>query len=185
MPNSQRLFFALMPNESIKSQINDLVVNKFSPDELSTVKLVQQHNYHITLLFLGHVKDELVPDIISSVQQVKMSPFELKINKTGYFQKRKVFWLGLKKAPHEEFDYLLDALTINLQRITGLDLQLGTRKFIPHITILKKLYDLSACSKLQSARFKIDWLVDKFSLVRSVQDVVGVKYEVLAEYHLN
>lgn len=88
-----RLFVAVDLPEEIKlflSKINSELSN------ISGVKTVSKEASHLTLLFLGEIKN--VSDVISTLKLIEFKEFEIEVSGFGFFPNediRKVLWMGV------------------------------------------------------------------------------------------
>ena len=124
-----RYFFALSPSKEIRNNI------LFQRDKLHTSgKLTDDRNIHMTLVFLGKISIKQVSNIIQIVTDYHTKPFEVVINKTGYFKQSRAFWLGPEQIPsplielHEALQECAQVCKIPVQE----------KKFKPHITLSRK-----------------------------------------------
>lgn len=169
-PKDIRLFFALWPDESIRSQI-DCYLNNL-PDEPG--RLVPRYNWHMTLHFIGNTTFGDKNCLDSQARKVGAKPFELTLDHTGFFKRPKVFWLGCSHVP----DVLIE-LQKNLgKEISCCDYQPETRYYFPHVTVARKVMQPPELSQMAA----IHWQVDRFVLIESVSESGGVRYQVLEEY---
>ena len=134
-----RVFIAIDIDEEIKKALNDLQQQLQSGADIkkSDVKWVNPENIHLTLKFLGEIKEEKVVEVCNIVRDVasRHRNFELDIESVGCFGGRsaRVLWVGAG----EENDNLLQ-----LQK--DLDEQLAlagwpqdTREFTGHLTLCR------------------------------------------------
>jgi len=110
------------------------------------VKLVEPQNIHITLKFLGDVKENLIDEIeqimkdaVKKIQPFtikavkKIQPFTIKLKGTGVFPNQnyvRVVWIGIKEGQVIE----TIANTID-ERLSKLGFKKEKRGFSPHLTI--------------------------------------------------
>jgi len=101
----------------------------------ATVKLVDLHNIHVTLKFLGDTDEALIPEIekIMKSAAVGIPPFQMKMKGSGAFpnlNRISVVWAGLEGA---------DSLGVIAAKIDDglkpLGFEPEKRKFSAHITI--------------------------------------------------
>jgi len=167
----QKVFLGLWPDNVLRKQIDDITKSLDAEG-----KPVPAQNLHMTLVFVGYVNKTKLQCIKNFVKTVKVDPFELKIDKTGYFEK-KLFWLGCKKIPDE---------LIQLQQVLETDLQkhcnyLPKKGFYtPHITLQRKVVN-PVYLELEKP---IIWSVNSFSLIQSQQRESSPIYSELASWDL-
>jgi 2'-5' RNA ligase len=132
----RRIFIAINLPEKIKEELASF---KEKYPELPA-RWVKPENLHITLAFLGYVKDEDIPKIIEIVKNVasKHSPFLIRIVKIAYAPPkisppRMVWAIGEK---NENLWKLQENLKNALMEMKISQLEEG-RGFIPHITLAR------------------------------------------------
>jgi len=99
-----RVFIAIDIDEQIRAGLNRLqqqLQNK-ADTKRNDVKWVSPKNVHLTLKFLGEIKDEQVVDVCNIAKDVagRHKSFELAIESVGCFGGRsaRVLWVGLGKG---------------------------------------------------------------------------------------
>lgn len=104
-----RTFIAVELDPSFIEKIRQ-IQEKFSEFNL---KLVNPEIVHITLKFLGDIKESMVAPISASLDSVMCEPFEAKVEGIGVFPKPsnpKVLWIGATgnfEALHNEVETVL------------------------------------------------------------------------------
>jgi len=97
------------------------------PEEISQAifKWVKPENLHITLLFVGEVKDENLLDIIERTKKAAedISPFQLNLGEVCYDNKKAPRLVWLKLAKNEQLSQIAE--------------NLGNFDFSPHITLAR------------------------------------------------
>jgi len=129
-----RTFVAVLITEDLKRRIAEVQeqVKKLAPD----VKWVAPANFHVTLKFLGGVREDILDNVFAAVEEAArtISPFELSISGLGAFptpRRARVVWVGSQKG-HEQMRELAQALDRNLAE---LGFEKEDREFKSHITI--------------------------------------------------
>lgn len=176
MNNSQktyRLFFALWPTERVRSSIADVFLKCPQP----VARVMESRNLHVTLYFLGQVTESERDCMHFAAQSVKAEKFQLSLDCFGYFSKAKIFWVGLENIPVQ-----LSQLHQTLGgALVACGFKRDERPYAPHVTLMRKCVD----PVIPREDFSINWRVDEFVLVESVQSVSGVEYRVLETYSLS
>lgn len=139
----KRIFIAINLPDKIKAELEDLqkqIVDMFPQDSRGVVRWLKKDNLHLTLLFIGSVKEEKIPclcDIIKEVVKRQIS-FFLKIKRVCYGPPKKIpprlIWLELDKNPE------LLKMVSNLKReVSGAGVlkKIEKRPFSPHITLAR------------------------------------------------
>ncbi len=99
------------------------------------IKWVSAKNVHLTLKFLGDVKEDLIPDIEKGLALicVKHDVFNINIQGAGAFPNFKypnVLWIGIDES--EELKELYEDIE---ESMSELGFEKEDRKFSPHLTI--------------------------------------------------
>jgi len=95
-----RVFIAIDIDEKIRAALGDLQQQLQSKVDIKKgdVKWVNPENIHLTLKFLGEIKDEKVVEVCDIVKEVagRHKSFELDIQTVGHFGGRsaRVLWVG-------------------------------------------------------------------------------------------
>lgn len=141
-----------------------------------TGRLILPENLHITLHFIGSVTEEVKTCLHQAALSVVAEPFDIRLERFGYFDKAKIFWMAPKTIP--------PALSSLHERLGSAFASCGyksdSRPYSPHVSLLRK----AKSTPLQYPEFTIDWQVDDFVLVESVSTADGVEYNVIERYPL-
>ncbi len=160
------------------------IQNKFSTFKLKQVK---QSHLHITMKFLGEVKESTVQDVLESLSGLNMAGFDASIGQLGIFPKKsspKVLWVGADGS----FTELHDAIENSLNKIA---FPKDDKEFIPHITISRikhlskteKKDFLSIYEKMKNIHIG-NMRVNTVKLKKSVLTPSGPIYETIHEFEL-
>lgn len=155
MVKNKRLFFALWPDEDVRSCLANL--QTLLPQEQGV--WVHPHDLHVTLRFLGSVPANQQRCINQAAGAVQAYPFELEIAHLGFWPKPGIAWASPEQAPMALMQ-LVKALAENLREC---GVQAEKRPYRPHITLLRKTTPGAAVELPES----ISWQVDHFVLVES------------------
>lgn len=170
---AERLFFALWPDDDLRQR---LVQCRDALTVPGDGRPVAAENIHLTLAFLGRT-DACQRDCIEAMANaIRCPPFELRLNRSGYWPRPRVLWIAPAEMP-EALTRLATALHSGAE---GCGLKLDTRPYRAHITLLRKLARPPQGASCPS----VDWAVDRFVLARSSTLPEGVKYEVVGEWGL-
>ena len=133
---AHRIFIAINLPKGIKAQLS--TCQKELKD--LPVRWVKEDNLHITLIFLGHLKDEEIPDVCKAVRKVaqETTRFSINLTKICYGPPGKspprMIWITGEKS--QELANLKDNLEKELLVDPNLNrLQSKVRAFAPHITL--------------------------------------------------
>ena len=147
-----RLFIAIRLSDNMKDALlgaqnamyDHGVRGSYSPEE----------NLHLTLAFIGEVKD--AGAVTDALKDVKIKPFKMSLSDMGTFGD--LLWVGMKgnqglSAAAKSVRDALDAAGIEYDR----------KKFVPHITIIRK----ASGSWKQVPAPKGEMMVKKISLMKT------------------
>ncbi|MDH7601244.1 MAG: RNA 2',3'-cyclic phosphodiesterase [Armatimonadota bacterium] len=129
-----RTFVAVLLADELKSRISEVQeqAKKLAPD----VKWVEPENFHITLKFLGNVREDALAGVLSAVEDAvkDYQKFEVSVAGVGAFPNPKnarVVWVGVESG-QERLASL--AATIDA-KLAELGFPREERDFKSHITI--------------------------------------------------
>lgn len=175
-----RLFVAVDVPKEIKDDLYR--IQNYVPGSLAKVKWVAKKNLHITLKFLGEVKERELPELIARLEKVTFKKFKLSLKDMGFYN-----YSGEPKVIRLNFEDT--SWVYDLQRKIDeelLDMFSSDQKFSAHLTLgriksLKKKDDFF--KKVSSFRFsKFDFIVNQFCLIESVLTKDGPKYKVIKNF---
>ena len=86
----KRLFFALWPDNAVRGRLAE--VAGLLP--MNTGRRVPPDNFHITLVFLGNVQEQVVPELDAAAERLRQPGFSLQIDRCGWWNRAKVAWLA-------------------------------------------------------------------------------------------
>jgi len=148
------------------------------------IKLVEPGLVHITMKFLGDIREDKVEPVISALSQINCRQFEARVKGIGVFPKPgyiKVIWLGAQgdfNALHNEIERVLSPLKFEKDR-----------NFAPHATLARvkqpgeKEALLEKIKKLEDVDLGT-MNVGSISFKKSTLTPSGPIYETLAEIKL-
>lgn len=168
---TRRMFLAIWPNEQQVDQLY-AVQNQYA----GCGREVIPENFHITLLFLGDVTATITECLSLSLQQTVVAPFQLRLDRLGYFSKTRIFWVGPNEVP-TELETLFKGLRNCAQRCGISKL---SKRYTPHVSLLRKCEVPASNPDFQP----IDWQVDEFHLVESRMDRDGARYYAVESFPL-
>ncbi len=167
-----RVFLAYPIDDQEKLYFSEQAVKFY---EYFDGKWVDKSNYHITIKFLGEVRDSKLTEIIYSLENIvnSLKNFEIDIDRYGFFGKPnpKVLWFGPSFIKN---DNIMDNFHIVQSKLSNLGF--GKEKlYIPHITVcrikrVKKKFDKDMNYKGMKINIK------RIVLYKSVLTPKGSKY---------
>jgi 2'-5' RNA ligase len=163
---------------------------KFSSEKLKNIKgkikIVEEENIHITLLFLGEIEQNKISEIIDELKKIKHKRFSIKIKGLGFFPSYefpKVIWLGSESDEITNLHYKIrDKLKIFVQKE-------DPKSFVSHITIarVKSHISPSETKKLLNENSKLEFgefEVKEFHLFESKLTPYGPIYKIIESFNL-
>ena len=172
----KRLFLALWPDDETRRQVHQLQQSFKYDAGLGSAKAVDENHIHLTLHFLGSVVEKEIAVLMQALQNVSAHPFEIELDRLGYFSKPNILWLGCTDHP--------EALNA-LYKTTGQAVKkclpgYQQKKLVPHVTLFRKAMALPQKESIDT----IHWQVESFVLVESKTYQEGVQYRVLQQWPL-
>jgi 2'-5' RNA ligase len=171
MSERQRLFFALWPDEPLREAITPLLQLKRECGG----RAHPPANIHITLNFLGGVEAATRDCLEQAAAGITLSPFELTLDRFGYWPRPRVMWLGCNDTP-PPLGELVEALNRVVEQC---GLQPEQRPYHPHLTLLRKAHQAPTVSPPE-----LHWQINDFVLAQSLSTPAGVEYRVLRRWPL-
>jgi len=178
MSDSKRLFIGIELNHIHKENLAETGkrLKMFTTDGSVTPK----DNYHITLKFLGETKDNRIPVIEETMQEVarKSHLFLAYMADIGEFRKgnKSTLWMGIKdKEALTEIQSLLD------ESLEKLFYKRDESPYVPHITMIRnaELVEGSEDMELLNSKLSLPGLpilIDKLVLFESTRIDDELKY---------
>ena len=186
-----RVFIAIDIDEKIRAALGDLQQKLQGKADIKKgdVKWVNPENIHLTLKFLGEIKDEKVVDVCNIVKEVagRHKRFELDIQTVGHFggKSARVLWVGAGEGK----DNLLGLQKDLEQQLTLVGWPEEKRKFSGHLTLCR-VRNPRVGVKLAAVGedyrdFKLGIIsADSLSVYQSQLRPTGPVYTILGNYKL-
>lgn len=163
----KRLFIAIDFPKDILLEINKIVLPEFKG------KRTDLSNLHLTLKFLGEVKEQDIPKIQKILREIQFKKFKAIIDEVGIFSKEniRIIWINFKGA--EDLQKKIDE---KLAEFFSKE-----KRFMGHVTIArvkqvknKKIF----LEKIQSTNIKkMEFEVTSFYLKESALSSQGPQYK--------
>ena len=176
----RRLFFGLELPESLKSRLLSM------QRPLEGARWHQPEQLHLTLKFLGNVKEFQLKAVQLAAMNIPIKPFNLALLGLGCFgepERPKALWAGIE---HSE---LLEELQSTLsRRMVPCGFQEEARRFQPHITLARISQPSGSVQSLLKSYsdYSVGTMpVNFFSLFQSNLTPEGSVYTVLDRFELN
>ncbi len=174
-----RVFIAVKA-EPFKGEVERLqaLLREKVPREAAVLSFSNPENAHLTLKFLGELREEEVEGVKDALRKVSFESFKLRTSTLGVFprfKKPRVVWLGVDGG---------DEL---LKLVKGIEekLSLPPEKFTPHITLarVKRLFRAEPLKAFLKEEVKgLSMVVESFALFKSVLKPGGAEHVPLEEY---
>lgn len=160
------------------------IQNKLDRDA-AKMKLIELENVHFTWKFFGDTLISKVESIRNELEQIKFSPFTIRIGGVGAFpsiRKPRVIWIGVT----HNADAMRELKSMTDDRLGNLGYPLERREFTPHATIARVrtvrdrdaiLRNLEAISRESVGTM----IVDAIRMTKSTLTPSGPIYEMLWE----
>ena len=169
--NARRLFLAFWPNEQQLERLHELQC-----DYVGWGREVLPENLHVTLLFLGNMSHDATDCFVQNLQDLSRQPFRMKLDRLGYFDKTKIFWVGPTHVP-EELESLYKSVR-NCAQSCGISKI--SKRYVPHVSLLRK----SEIPIPNTDFTPIEWAAEEFHLVESRLDKDGARYYTIDSFSL-
>jgi 2'-5' RNA ligase len=182
-----RCFIAIELPETLKSILSGLE-EEFKKTE-SDIKWVNPNNIHLTLKFLGNIREEMIEKITELMRQIcsHYSNFTLNVRGIGVFPSLKaprVLWVGI------ENNETLQALQQEIEEHMSLiGFEKESRKFTPHLTLGRFRSSIGKNAILDTIRPRKEedfgqFSVHSISLMKSDLNPEGARYTRISEVPL-
>ncbi len=175
--DTKRVFFALLPDEPTRQKILQFQQNcqHHYPD----VRPIAERNFHITLHFIGQADELRLQALKQAAASVQAGEVACLLDKSGYFARPKVFWLGCSRISDS-----LQQLVVSLgEALQSCDYQHQYSHYIPHVSLFRKFsrhYQSLPLPEPEPIRFQ----TAQFALMESISTEQGVKYQPIQGYTL-
>jgi len=167
------LFFGIWPDHRMRRGLVQMAAT------LRDYRGRPQHpqDLHITLVFIGQVTNEQYPCVLAAAEELQGRPFNLCIDRVGYWKRPGILWCGPSSVPAALTD-----LVLKLQQ--GLQLcgfEAEKRTYCPHVTMARKVINAPVLGALAEP---LSWPVDDFVLAASHTGADAPRYRVLKKWSL-
>lgn len=171
---AERLFFALWPDEALRSELSARARQIQSVAEDGTP--VPDDNLHITLRFMGALDKAAAKRAESAAGRVRKRDVQLVLDRAGFWPQPRVLWLGCNDAP----DPLLGVIADLNTELGGEGFDLRTRPYKPHVTVARGVTVAGTPPPVEP----LHWHPERFALVRSSTSGPLSQYDIVAEWPL-
>ena len=169
MPTA-RLFFALWPDAAVRDEL--LRAARMLHSSCGG-RAMRGDDLHLTLVFLGDVLREKIPQLAAIAAAQRMPAFALEFGAVRYWQHNRILWAAPHAVPPPLFDFVV-ALESALEEA---EFDFDRRPYVPHVTLLR-----GSRPAARPPPFACTWPVRDFALVEAVRDPSGVSYRTLERW---
>jgi len=181
MPNEENKTIRCFLAVEIPNELKDKIASLAKELDIKGIKLVEPENIHVTLKFLGDVKEDKINNIKERLRTVNFSNFNIKLHGVGVFPNEnyiKVVWVGC-----ESKELYILAKKIN----EALASEFKREEFTAHATIARvkqkvELHDFLEKHKNDSFG---EFVCTNFVLKQSELSREGPKYTTLASFQFS
>jgi len=168
----QRLFFALWPDDAVRTQLAGLAARAARHNG----RVVAECNLHLTLAYIGSTVPAMRDCMVKQVAALQSSPFTLHFDHAGYWPRPKIAWLSPAQVPEALSTLHQDLCT----RLAFCGYEPESRPFRPHVTLVRKVRHKPNLEVPEP----VVWHVNRLCLAESITDPAGARYEVIAGWEL-
>jgi len=136
-------------------------------------RVVDRREWHITLVYIGDVPDDQIPDLLERASRIQVEPFRLSFDKLEFWARPKVACVVAPTIP-AELQSLIAALNSIVQDFGVVP---NDRTYRPHITVARNARTFS--TERLTQRATTEW--SSFELMESVRVPGGVTYRPLKQ----
>lgn len=175
-----RSFIAIPIAKQLRDELGDAAAQMAYQDKSNAVRWVDQHNYHITLAFLG---DQEQADLEALADQLDRNfsneSFSFKVSHCSPFpESRPKLIAAMVKA-----DDALSSLQRQVQSaISACLLLIDKRRFIPHITLGRNRHSRNRFAGAIPNSLDLVNTVNEVCLYESTLNASGAEYEVIFRF---
>lgn len=169
-----RVFFALWPETSVRQTLHTLAREYQSQCEARTTGV---DTLHMTLLFLGGIERECLPQLMQAAGQVSLPPFRFVLERLSFWLHNRIAYA----SPLEEVPALNQLAKALQKELIASGFLYENYEFIPHVTLLRHVGHVLESQAITP----ITWWVNSFVLVESVMTNLGTNYHVLKKWPLS
>lgn len=168
-----RLFIAINLPKEVKDYLWEL---KEEFRNIGKFNFISKKNYHITLKFLGDIKEDKLKEIKQKLSKIKFNSFEDSLNKLGCFNNR-ILWVNLNQKEN----------VLKLAKLIDQEFMEKDQRFSDHIT-LARIKDIKKknefMKKLETKIKQIKFKINSFELMKSELSKDGPSYFEIERYSL-
>ena len=170
----RRLFFALWPDDPVRGRIETATLLHL---RAAAGRPMSVRNLHVTVAFLGAVTESRLGCVQDAGGAVCGTPFDLVLSSVEYWRRQRLLCVQPVETPPA-----LAALAAEVWRaLAACAFEPETRPFRTHMTLVR---DARAPRGVANEIEPIVWRVRELTLVESITDPRGARYEPLQTWTL-
>jgi 2'-5' RNA ligase len=125
-----------------------------------------------------------LPTLCALAASIKAPPFELVIDRLGFWPHNQLLWAGCSTTPAPLQDMVVDLQ--NTLIAAGFTPDLAGRRFTPHLTLLRKVPVISQPGSAEPLPeiSPLPWHCSRWVLVRSRSNAQGASYQAIGDFLL-
>jgi 2'-5' RNA ligase len=170
--NSLRLFIALPLDQQFNKSLNRLR-NKLS--NFPHLKIVPKDNLHLTLIFLGNIHEEEIPEIKEKIENIVSNFHSFKVKTSQLFSFKDMIWI--KFEDNHELSKLQNELKIALE-----EYKLEKKTFAPHLTLARSHKKIS---KFEAQPLSLVLQPESVNLYASTLTEEGAEHAILSKFNFS
>jgi 2'-5' RNA ligase len=186
-----RVFIAVDISEQVRNAVGRLQekLRRLVHCDNKSVKWVRPESMHLTMKFLGEIKDDDIVDVCKAVEEVAAlhNKFELNVGQVGYFggKSARVLWVGTEQGA-ERLNELAEKID---EKMYEIGYPKETRRFTGHLTLCRIKngrvgYELArAVDELEPFAAGVSG-IEAVTVYQSQLERAGAVYTALARYEL-
>ena len=188
-----RLFVAISLPDPVKDEIEKAQRQLRDSIPGKSVRWTKREQFHLTLKFLGNVRESQVSELISALREscMRFSELQLRAERIGFFPDARfprVLWAGV----HDEKSQLTPLQSAIEESVKSFTEERPEKRFTGHVTLARLLRiqrrEAEALAKTvstMSQRLFGEWVANKVELIRSELSSSGSRYTTLADIPLS
>jgi len=137
---------------------------------------MREETLHMTLLFVGAVARDRLPELMGAAEKVRSTSFNLMLTQFACWKHNRIAYA----SPAEQIDALTKLVRELRREVKAAGFAFDAHEFKPHVTLLRNVEHLVAPQVLPA----VAWPVASFYLVESKLTERGAQYQVLQSWVL-
>ena len=136
---------------------------------------MRKESLHLTLVFIGNVPVERLPELKSLAARIEAGAFDLMLGKTGWWPHNRIAWAAPNTTPAPLLE-VVSRLQAALRQ-AGFDFD-GRQQYVPHVTLVR---DCCLRDSNDVCAGAVSVVGGEFVLLQSVP---GANYQILGRWKL-